>query len=108
MPATSAKLYARGPLALLELLLAAWATSTTLALRQRLADRRRPGGRWWPPPPPGARARGFAALADAPAPDQDGRGGRPHRPRPPTEALVRVDAVRPSGYAGATRPGRKG
>jgi hypothetical protein len=25
-----------------------------------------------------------------------------------TEALVRVDAVRPSGYAGATRPGRKG
>jgi peptidoglycan DL-endopeptidase CwlO len=35
-----------------------------------------------------------------------GQGLMVHAPH--TGALVRVDAVRPSGYAGATRPGRKG
>ena len=35
-----------------------------------------------------------------------GQGLMAHAPH--TGALVRVDAVRPSGYAGATRPGRKG
>jgi peptidoglycan DL-endopeptidase CwlO len=34
-----------------------------------------------------------------------GQGLMVHAPH--TGALVRVDAARPSGYAGATRPGRK-
>jgi cell wall-associated NlpC family hydrolase len=34
-----------------------------------------------------------------------GQGLMVHAPH--TGALVRVDAVRPSGYAGATRPGRR-
>ena len=33
-----------------------------------------------------------------------GQGARVHAPH--TGALVRVDAMRPTGYAGATRPGR--
>jgi hypothetical protein len=144
-------LYARGPLAPLELLLAAGAEAAggaldrdlralsevglatgtvrarvselgatqaeTLALRQRPTGR--PRRRSAPP-----SARSASPTAGAPPARRPGvlrpRPGRPgdHPPRrhvrrpgpdvqaPHTGALVRVDAVRPSGYAGATRPRR--
>jgi hypothetical protein len=73
------------------------ARAETLALRQRLADQE--AARRAMVATAAARARAHVGM-------YVGQGLMVHAPH--TGALVRVDAARPSGYAGAGRPGRKG